>query len=150
VDEAKVQKILIEIIEAYNWIEADLILSNNLVNFLRKFSSLEIVKICTTREIKGISLAKLLLMKAQQISQKTPHTEGGVLMLKNLINTFVSFTFTIEFRLMLRNAKAYNMLEQLHPQLQKNRKSSWNDITLVWMKFFECLSKYEDTECNPG
>lgn len=148
---SKIKDILQSLLKVFNWIESDSVLMNTYAHFLREMCLLEsVAKACVTQEYNGTPLMKVILKKAQAMSAKPPHTETNLILLKNLLDLIIAFASMIEIRLMLKNAKIFQMLDILYPQLQKNRKSSWNDVTITWMIFFEKLSQFEDVECNPG
>lgn len=139
------------LMKMFNWIDSDTIFMNSFVNFLRELCYCEpVAKACVTQEYNGMPLMKIILKKAQSITSKPPHTETNIALLKNLLNLIIAYSHMVEIRLMLKNAKIFQMMDILCPQLQKNRKNSWNDVTLVWIKFFEKLSQFEDAECNAG
>lgn len=149
-DANKVKDILLSLIKVYNWIETDSVLMNTFANFLRETCSLEVVaKSCVIQEYNGKPLMTAILKKAQSISAKHPHTDSNLVLLKNLLDLFIAYANMVEIRLLLKNAKILQMLEVFHPQIHKNRKTSWNEATLIWMKFFEKLSQFEDIDCKP-
>lgn len=146
----KVKDILLSLIKVYNWIESDSVLMNTFTNFLRETCSIEIVaKNIVIQEYNGKSFMTVILKKAQSISAKHPHTEANLVLLKNLLDLFIAYAHMVEIRLLLKNSKILQMLEIFHPQIHKNRKTSWNDVTLTWMRFFEKLSQFEDIDCKP-
>lgn len=146
----KVKDILLSLIKVYNWIETDSVLMNTFTNFLRETCSIEVVaKTCVIQEYNGKPLMTAILKKAQSISAKHPHSETNLALLTNLLNLFIAYAHMVEIRLLLKNAKILQMLEVFHPQIHKNRKTSWNDVTLIWLKFYEKLSQFEDIDCKP-
>ena len=132
----------------FNWIDSDVVLLNAFINFLRTSNSLEVAKICLVKEYHGMIMMRVILKKTQTISSKPPHTETHLTLLKNLLDLLASLSNVIDVRQLLKKTKIFEMLDILHPQLQRNRKTTWNVVTVLWLKFFEALSLLEDTECN--
>lgn len=145
----KIDDFFNKILHVYSWIYGDCLLLNAFINFLQCFNSLKFAKICVVKEHSGASIMKGILKKACELSTTPPHTDANLALLKNILNLFVTYAQSVDVRLMLRNAKIFQMLELLHPQLQKSRKTLWNDVTILWLKFFEKLSLVEDPDCNP-
>jgi hypothetical protein len=92
---------------------------------------------------------KGILKKTFELTSNPPHTDANLALLKNLLNFFATYAQSVDVRLLLKNSKIFQMLDILHPQLQKSRKTSWNEVTILWLKFFEKLSLIEDPDCNP-
>jgi len=134
----------------FTWFEADKILLNTFYQFIQHISQLDIIKACITQEINGTSLLKGILQKVQKETQKIPHTESSLALIQNGLFTLEKCSHMIDVRIILKNAKIFQLLDLLHPQVQSNKKSTWNDVTVMWLEFFEVLSRYEDCECTPG
>lgn len=144
-----VRKIFDQLLKVYDWIDADSLLKNCFLNFIQAMSALDVGKSCLLYEVEGKPLLKTILKKTQALSVKPPHTETNLALIKNGIATLTACSRFIEVRIMLKNCKVFEMLECLHPQIQNNRKSTWDRVTIEWLKFFEFLSKFDDTECLP-
>ncbi|KAL7040525.1 hypothetical protein ACKWTF_000425 [Chironomus riparius] len=134
----------------FTWIEADKILLNIFYQFIQHISQLDIIKACITQEINGTSVIKGILQKVQKETQKIPHTDSNLVLIQNGLFTIEKCSHMVDVRLILKNAKIFQTLDILHPQVQSNKKSTWNDVAEMWLAFFEVLSCYEDCECSPG
>lgn len=137
------------ILKISDWLSADSVLMNCFLNLLQVVSVMEIGRSCTMEELEGKPLINTILRKTQAFSVKPPHTETNLVMMKNGISALKTCSHLVEVRMMLKNAKIYQMLEMLHPQIHKTRKTSWDEVTVEWLKFFEYLSRFEDSECLP-
>ncbi|KAG5675009.1 hypothetical protein PVAND_004949 [Polypedilum vanderplanki] len=146
---SELKSLFYAIIPVYSWVTSDSILSNCFLNFLQLLSRTKEAKKCIMQEINGISLIKDILKRANAISVKPPHTPNNLKMLKNLIKTIELYCGVIEVRMILKSAKIFQILDLLYPQLQ-NRKSTWNDVVIIWLRFFENFSQYDDSECTAG
>lgn len=138
-----------KLLKVSDWIDADTTLTNCFLHLLQVISRMEIGRSCVIEEIAGSSLVKTILKKTQALSAKSPHTETNLALMRNGISALESCAKFVEVRMMLKNAKLFQMLEVLHPQLNKNRKSTWDDVTIEWLSFFDFLSRFDDTECLP-
>lgn len=145
----KIDDFLQRILMVYSWIHNDCLLLNAFINFLQFFNSLKFAKVCLLKDYQGASIWKGILKKAFEYSSNPPHTESNLALLENILNVFVTYAKAVDIRLLLKNAKIFQMVDILHPQLQKSRKTSWNEVITLWLKFFEKLSLIEDPECNP-
>lgn len=134
----------------FTWIDIDKILLNNFYEFIQHISQLDIIKACITQEINGVSVIKGIIQKIQKESQKNPHLPSSLVLIQNGLFTIEKCCHMVDVRLILKNSKIFQMLEILHPQIQSNKKSTWNDVTEMWLDFYENLSRYEDCECTPG
>lgn len=143
-----IEEFLAKVLSVYGWIYNDTLLLNAFINFLQRFDSLRFAKICLAREHNGKSVLKGILKKAFELSSNQ-HTDVNLALLRNILNLFATYANVIDVRLMLKNANIFQILDIFHPQLQKSRKTAWNEVTLLWLKFFEKLSLIEDPECNP-
>lgn len=132
-----------------DWLNADSTLMNCFMQLIQVVSVMEIGRHCVMQEIDGVQLPKFILSKTQLLSSKPPHTQTNLALIANGIAVLKTLSRFVEVRMILKNAKLFQMLEVLHPQIQKNRKTTWDDVTVEWMKFFEFLSRHEDTECLP-
>lgn len=144
-----VQDLFMKFLEIFDWIEADSILTNCFLHLVQHIGVSKIGKSCVLAEINGNPLIKALLKKVQAISSKPPHTETNLVLLKNGISTIQCCSHMIDVRIMLKNAKILQILEVLHPQLQHSRKTTWDEVTIAWLKLFEHLARFEDNDCNP-
>lgn len=147
--EHRMEDFLLKLLAVYGWISSDILLLSAFISFLQKYNSLNIAKICLTKQHNGISIMRGIVKKAQDISSKTPHTDTNLALLRNILEMLVSYSSAVDVRLLMKSLKIFEMLDILHPQLQKNRKTTWNEVTIYWLKFFEKLSMLEDTDCNP-
>lgn len=144
-----IKDIFKQVLKVFDWIEADSVLMNCFLNLLQVVSVMDIGRGCVTSEINGKPLIKVILLKTQNLSSKPPHTENNMSLIRNGIAAIKSCSTLIEVRAMLKNAKVFQMLEVLHPQIYTNKKTTWDDVTVEWLKFFEFMSRFEDTECEP-
>ena len=101
------------------------------------------------QEVNGAALIKNLLKQSQAISAKSPHTPASLTILRNTLKTIQAYNCMADVRVILKTAKIFQVLDVLYPQLQ-NKKTSWNDVILIWLQFFETFSRYDDSECTPG
>lgn len=138
-----------QILKVSDWFNADAVLMNCFLNLLQAVSVLEIGRSCVLEELEGKPLMNTILKKTQELSVKPPHTDKNIALMKNGLSALKTCSHLIEVRMMLKNSKIYQMLEVLHPQLQKNRKTSWDEVTVEWLNLFEHLSRFEDSECLP-
>ena len=145
----KVQEIFKDVLRVSDWLEADSILMNCLFNLMQLVTVMDVGKSCVLMEIKGKPLIKIILAKTLSLSSKTPHTENNMSLIRNGLSALKCCSNYVEVRVMLKNSKIFQTLEVLHPQLHPTRKTSWDDVTVEWMKFFDTLSQFEDTECQP-
>lgn len=99
-------------------------------------------------KISGKPIVNVILSKAQALSVKPPHTELNLALVRNGISALKSFSNFVEVRMILKNAKIFQLLEYFHPHIHKTRKSTWDEVTAEWLKFFEFLSRFEDVECT--
>lgn len=144
-----VKKLFEQTFEINDWINADSTLMNCFMHFVQIVAVLEIGQKCVMKEIEGVQLPKVILKKTQALSSKPPHTATNFTLIFNGIAVLKTLSRFVEVRMILKNAKLFQMLEVLHPQIQKNRKTTWDEVTVEWLNFFEFLSRYEDTECLP-
>lgn len=145
----RIKEIFLKLLKVSDWIEADSILMNNFMNFMQVLCRIGLGRSCGMEEFNGKPLMIFILKKTQAFSVKPPHTDATLALMKNGLLTLTTFSSFVEVRVMLKNSKVFQTLEILHPQIQKNRKTTWDDVTLEWLKFFESLSRFEDTECLP-
>lgn len=137
------------LLKVSDWITASSTLLNCFLNLLRVVSVMEIGKSCILDELGGKPLMNSILAKTQALAVKPPHTDTNFALMENGIAALMTCSHLVEVRMMLKNLKVYQILEVLHPQIQKNRKTSWDEVTIKWLKFFEYLSRFEDSECLP-
>lgn len=135
-------------LKVYDWLEGDSILMNCFLNLVQVVNAMEIGKSCVLEEVQGEPLIKIILKRTMAIS-KQPPTETSIALMKNGLQTLKTASFFVEVRLILKNSKLFEMLEFLHPQIHRTRKTSWDDVTAEWLKFFEFLSRLDDAECLP-
>lgn len=95
-------------------------------------------------------MIKVIAEKLKQLTLKTPHTENNVVLLKNGLNFLFIFCQLVEFRVFLKNDKIFRIFENLHPQVNKHKKSTWDIIVVLWLQFLEQFSQFDDTECDAG
>lgn len=143
------QDIFKQILKISDWLKADSVLMNCFLNLLQVVGVMEIGRSCVMEETDGKPLMKSILQKTQAFSVKPPHTEINLALIRNGISVLKTCSHLVEVRLMLKNSKIFQILEVLHPQIQKNRKTSWDEVTVEWLEFFEYLSRFEDSECLP-
>jgi hypothetical protein len=146
---SNVKEIFKKLIKVSDWIEADFILMNCFLNLLKLVSVMDIGKGCVSSEFNGKSVIKMILVKTQSLSSKPPHTELNISLIHNGLSTLKTCSALIEVRAMLKNAKVFQMLEVLHPQVYTSKKTTWDDVTIEWLEFFEFLSRFNDVECMP-
>lgn len=144
-----VVEIFENLLKVQDWLDADSMLTNCFLNVLKIVNSLETGRSSILKEIDGKPLLKTILKKTQALSVKPPHTATNLALMKNGIKSMMACAKMIEVRVMLKNSKVFQMLELLHPQIHPTRKSPWDDVAVEWLKFFEFLSRFEDTECLP-
>lgn len=137
-----------KVLKVYDWLKADSILMNCFLNFLRVVTVMEIGSKCVTEEMDGKSLMKIILDKTMELS-KVPHTETNTSLMKSGLEALKTALRYVEVRMLLKNSKVFSMLEVLHPQIGNSRRTTWDDITVDWLSFFEYFSRFEDTECLP-
>jgi hypothetical protein len=145
----QLKEIFKKVLKVSDWIDSDSLIMNCFLNLLQVVSDMDIGRSCVTSEINGKPLIKVLLLKTQLLSSKPPHTDNNMSLIRNGIATLKICSRFIEVRAMLKNAKVFQMLEVLHPQIYSNKKTTWDDVTIEWLKFFEFLSRFDDTECVP-
>lgn len=141
--------IFMKILKIFDWIEADSVLMNCFMNLLKVVSVMDIGRHCVTSELENKSLIKLILSKTQNLSSKPPHTENNLSLIRSGISTLQACSKLIEVRATLKNAKIFQVLEILHPQIHVNKRTTWDEVTVEWLKFFDLLSLFDDTECSP-
>lgn len=146
---ADIKNIFKKVLTISDWIDSDSILMNCFLNLVKVVSFMDVGRNCVGGEIDGKPLIKVILVKTQSLSSKPPHTENNMSLIRNGIYTLKCCSHFIEVRAMLKNAKIFQMLEVLHPQINKSKKTTWDDVTIEWLQFFEFLSRFEDTECLP-
>lgn len=146
---ADLKQIFKELLKVFDWLNADSVLMNCFIKLLQSLSILEIGRSCIMEKVGEKPLVEIILKKVQAISEKPPHTEMNMALIKNIISTLKICSHFVEVRVMLKNSKIYQMLEILHPQIHKTRKSSWDKVTIEWLEFFEYWSRFEDSECLP-
>lgn len=146
---ADIKNIFKKVMSVSDWIDADSVLMNCFLNLVKVVSVLDIGRSCITSEFDGKPLMRVILTKTQSISSKPPHTENNLSLIRNGISTLKTCCNMVEVRAMLKNAKIFQMLEVLHPQIYRNKKTTWDDVTVEWLKFFEFFSRFDDTECLP-
>lgn len=149
--EEEMQSLFNTLVKVHDWINADTVLSNCFLNFIKLLSTgdQKIAKTCIMQEVNDAPLLKSILKKANAISIKPPHTENYLGLLRNAIETIEMCSHIFETRMMLKNCKAFQIFENLHPQLLVNKKTTWNDVVIIWLKLLETISRYDDTECSP-
>lgn len=145
----RLKEIFKNLLKVTDWIDADSVLKNCFLNVLQVISLMEIGRSCVMEEVEGKPLIKGILQKTQAMSTKPPHTDVNLKLIKTGISVLQTCSRFVDVRMMLKNMKIFQMLEVLHPQIHKTRKSTWDDVTITWMKFFEFLSRSADTECIP-
>jgi hypothetical protein len=122
---------------------------NCLLNLVKIVADMDIGGKCLLLEINKKPLVNAVLIKTQMLSSKPPHTENNLSLIRNGLAALKSCSKFIEVRAMLKNAKIFQMLEVLHPQIHPTRKSTWDEVTIEWLTFFGTLSRFEDAECQP-
>jgi hypothetical protein len=137
------------IISVYNWVQSESVLTNCFLNYVQLLSHTMEAKKCIMQEVNGMPLIKEILKRAQAISAKPPHTPSNLRMLENSIKTIRMYCHLVDVRTILKNAKVFQILDVLHPQLQ-NKKTTWNDVVIIWLQFFEFFSSHDDCECTSG
>lgn len=138
-----------QLVKVTDWIDADSVLANCFLNFLQVLSVMEVGRNCIMQEIDGQPLLKIILKKTRAHSVKLPHTKISLALMRNGIATLQCCSQMVEVRMILNNSKIFQFLEVLHPQMQKTRKTTWDEVTIEWLHFFEYLSRFEDIECTP-
>lgn len=144
-----VKEIFKTILKVHDWLDADSTLTNCFLNLVQTVGVMEIGRSCFVEELNGKPLVAFILAKTQTLCAKHPHTDTTLALISNALHTLKLATQIIEVRMFLKNSNMFSILEKLHPQLQKNRKTTWDDVTIAWLRFFESLSRFEDTECLP-
>lgn len=144
-----VKEIFRSLLKLQDWLNADCVLTNCFLNFVQTVGAMESGRSCFLEKLNGKPLVAFILEKAQTMSAKNPHTDTTLALTSNALHTLKLATQLIEVRMSLKNSNMFSILEKLHPQLQKNRKTTWDDITVAWLQFFEFLSRFEDIECLP-
>jgi hypothetical protein len=142
-----IKKAFYQVLQVTDWIQADSVLMNCFLNFVQVLSGLDIGRSCLLEEIDKMPLTKSILEKTKALSTKIPHTESNLAMIKNGISTLQKCSKYVEVRVMLKNSKVFQFLENLQPHIHSSRKSTWDEVTKEWLKFFEFLSRFDDTEC---
>lgn len=122
---------------------------NCFLSVFQVVSKMDIGRNCITEQINGKPLIKVILLKTQALSVKPPHTDINLALMKNGIATLKICCVRVEVRMMLKNEKIFQMLDCLHPHIHCTRKSTWDNVTVEWLQFFEYLSRFEDTFCLP-
>ncbi|XP_070500682.1 protein rotatin homolog [Chironomus tepperi] len=136
--------------DIYSWIDSDKILLNIFYQLIQYISQYDILRFSISAEINGTPIIKGILQKVQKETQKIPHTDSSLVLIQNGLYTIKKCCRCVDARITLKNAKVFQLLDLLHPQIQSNKKSTWNEVTEIWLEFFEALSRYEDSECTPG
>lgn len=144
------KEFFLNILKVYDWIEQDSVLLNNFYNFCSSFSKHRYARSFLMESLEGPNkpLIKCLTEKILQLTTKTPHTESNLTLMKNAFNVLVNACQFMEVRLTLKTI--YQVLDTLHPQLMSSKKTSWDDVTLIWLSFIEEYSQYEETEIQSG
>jgi hypothetical protein len=138
------------LIKVYNWIETDSILYNCFIKLVGVVGELGLNKECLMKELNGVPLIKVLLKRCQALSMKIPHSKHNLASINNGIYAIRHCCKLLEVRMTIKNSKIFQVLENIYPQIHKNKKSSWNHVMIIWLNFFESLSYYEDTEFSTG
>lgn len=144
-----IKDLFTKLLKVSDWLDADSVLMNSFMNLLQVVSKMNIGRSCAMEEVEGKPLMINILKKTQSFSVKPPHTETNLALMRNGLSTLKAYSKFVEVRVMLKNSKVFQTLEVLHPQIQKNRKTTWDEVTVEWLKFFESLSRFDDTECLP-
>lgn len=144
-----VKNLFIQTLKISDWLNADSTLMNCFFEMIQEVAGMEIGRNCAMLEIEGVQLPNFILKKTQFLSSKPPHTPTNLALIANGITVLKTLSQFVEVRMIMKNAKLFQMLEAFHPQIQKNRKTTWDDVTIEWMKFFEFLSRYDDTDVFP-
>lgn len=148
-NQAIVQNRFEQALKINDWLNADSTLMNCFLQLLQVVTVMDIGRHCVMQEMEGTQLPKVILKKTQLLSSKPPHTSTSLALIANGIELLKTLSRFVEVRMILKNAKLFQMLEVLHPQIQRNRKTSWDEVTFEWLTFFEFFSRFEDTECLP-
>jgi hypothetical protein len=139
-------------LKIFDWIEADSYLINcfyNLLNSLSAFREMFLQIFLETLEGCSKPIFKTMLEKMQNFSTKPPHTENNLILLQNGLNVFTNACGYLEVRILISNTNAFRVLEQLHPQLGKTQ-STWDQVAIAWLTFYESYSRFEEVECSPA
>lgn len=137
------------LLKVIDWIEANSVLFNCFLGFVRKLGVSGVGKFCVMEEVDGKPLIKTILKKTQELSEKPPHTETNLALMRNGLAVLKIASQWIETRIILKSSKIFQILELMHPQLYANKKTTWDVVTVEWLEFFEFISRYDDTECLP-
>lgn len=144
-----VTSIFKDLVKVNDWIEADTVLMNCLFSMIQMVSVMESGRSCVMEQFKGKPLIKVVLSKVISLSLKPPHTDLNLALMKNGLTTLQICSSRVDVRLMLKNEKIFQILENLHPQIHSTRRSTWDVVTEQWLRFFEFFSRFEDVECHP-
>lgn len=146
----RIKDLFTKILKISDWIDADVIIMNSFLKLVNSLNSTKFGKQCLFENYDGNPVIKAILKKMQKVSTRVPHTDCNRMLLRNGINTIQSACRLVDVRILLRNSKVFQILELMHPQLHRNRRSTWDDVTIEWLKFFEHFSRFEDVDCNPS
>lgn len=132
-----------------DWLEADSILMNNFYNLLRVVMTMEIgAKQLTKNNSKTLPLVKNVFKKIKALSHKAPHTESTLAMIRNALHWLMACAQFIEARIALKNQNVFTTFDKILPHLNSSRKSTWDNVAVEWLYFFEFLSRFDDMECR--
>ena len=144
----RIKDLFAKILKISDWIDADVIIMNSFLSLVNNLNYTKYGKQCLFENYDGNPVIKAILKKMHKVSSRVPHTDSNRMLLRNGINTIKSACRFLDVRLLLINSKVFQILELIHPQLHRNRRSTWDEIAIEWLKFFEHFSRFEDVDCN--
>ena len=143
----KVEEIFKDVLRVFDWLEADSILMNCFFNLMQLVADMDVGKSCVLMEVQEKPLIKIIWDKTLSLSSIHPHTKNNMSLIRYGLSVLKCCSNYVEVRVILKNSEIFLMLEYL--QLDPARKTSWDDVTVEWMKFYDKMSQFEDTECQP-
>lgn len=146
----KVASLTVDLIAIKDWLEADPILMNNFVNLLRVVMSMEIGGVQLTKQNSvTMPIVKQLLDKIKLLSNKPPHTETNMALVRNALQWLMACAQFADVRCVFRRENVFAVFDNFCPHLHPSRKSTFDNVTLEWLRFFEFISRFEDLDCKP-
>ncbi|CAO1330837.1 unnamed protein product [Diamesa serratosioi] len=149
-NDSRIKDLFVKILKISDWIDADVIIMNSFLSLVNNLNNTKFGKQCLFENYDGNPVIKAILKKMQKVTSRVPHTDSNKMLLRNGINTIQTACRLVDVRILLKNSKVFQILEHIHPQLHRNRRSTWDEVTIEWLKFFEHFSRFEDVDCNPS